>query len=297
MAIVKVTGNWEGFEVDAGADGADATAFFDVVFDSDTPSAQRALLAWSATDGTTSVPQLYSPHPHSSTLFVRNKRVSAQKGPFHYRTYVYYSTRQVSPAGDSQFDPFADPLAKPWEVEWGFVTTNEPVDRDIYDKPILNSVGESYDPPVMREFSDLMLTIRRNEADFNYARAADYKDAVNSDFFYGFAPGLVRCVNYSGRRAFTGVIFYWQVTYTFQMRRGSWLRRILDQGYRTKVLASGGAVTVEAIEDDAGNKVSQPWPLDGNGYKLPQSTIDAGSAFWLGFEIYHLLPFSVLGLQ
>lgn len=294
MAIEKVTESWEGLDTDAGADGAEATRLFDVTFDSDTPPARRPLDAWSATDGTTTVPQLYSPHPHKSQLFVRNKRVEPQ-GPFHFQVYVYYTTQQISPAGESQSDPFADPLAKPWEVEWGFVATNEPIDRDIHGNPIRNSIGETFDPPIMREFSDLLLTIRRNEADFNYARAADYKDAVNDDFFYGFAPGCVRCVNYSGRRAFTGVIFYWQVTYAFHIRRGSWLRRILDEGYKTKKMVEDVEKTVK-IEDDEGNIVSQPWPLNGNGYRVESELINLLWAFWLEFEIYHLLPFSVLGL-
>lgn len=296
MAVDKVTGNWKGLGADAGADGAEVPQYFDVTFDNNDPPEQRPLLAWSATDGTTSVPALYSPHPYSSRLFVRRKNVDPI-GPFHFRVNVYYSSRPVTPAGDSEFDPFANPLEKPWEVEWDFVETNEPIDRDIHGRPILNSVGESYDPPIMRKVSDLLLTIRRNEGNFNYLRADRYKDALNADYFYGFAPGIVRCVKYRGRRAFTGVMFYWQVTYAFQMRRDGWLRRILDQGYRTKVLALSGTVTVEAIEDDAGNKVSQPWPLNGLGYKLPQLAIDAGSTAWREHEIFHLLPFRALGLR
>lgn len=296
MAVLKVTGNWEGLGADAGADGAEVPQYFDVTFDNNDPPEQRPLLAWSATDGTTSVPALYSPHPYNSRLFVRRKNVDPV-GPFHFRVNVYYSTRPVTPAGDEQFDPFSDPLEQPWEVEWDSVETNEPVDRDIHDRPILNSVGESYDPAIMRPVRDRLLTIRRNEGNFNYLQADDYENALNADTFYGFAPGIVRCIKYSGRRAFTGVMFYWQVTYAFQMRRDGWLRRILDQGYRTKVLAAGGAVTVEAIEDDVGNKVSQPWPLNGEGYKLSQAAIDAGTAFWREHEIFRLLPFSVLALE
>lgn len=295
MAVLKVTGNWKGLGADAGAEGAEVPQYFDVTFDNNDPPEQRPLLAWSATDGTTSVPALYSSHPYNSRLFVRRKNVNPV-GPFHFRVNVYYSSRPVTPAGDSEFDPFANPLEKPWEVDWGFVETNELIDRDVHGNPLRNSIGETFDPPITRPFSDLLLTIRRNEGDFNYLRAADYKDAVNADTFYGFGPGCVRCVKYSGRRAFTGVMFYWQVTYAFQIRRGSWLRRILDQGYKTKKMVEGVEKTVK-IEDDEGNIVSQPWALNGNGYRVETELINLLWAYWLEFEIYHLLPFSVLALQ
>lgn len=295
MGVDKVTQNWEGLDLDAGADGADTTAFFDVTFDNLDSPGQRPLLAWGATDGATTVPEMWSLHPEQPTLYVRNKRVEVI-GPFHFRVHVFYTTREFSPAGDSQVQPFTSPLEQPWEVDWGFITANEPIDRDIRNWPIHNSAGETFDPPIMREFSDLMLTIRRNESIFNYIRAADYKDAVNSDLFYGFAPGLVRCINYAGRRAMTADTFYWQVTYQFQIRVDNWLRRIMDEGYKAldSLDTSKGVV---AIRDGDNNIVSQPWPLDGQGFALTQTQIDAGIAFWLEFEIYPLKPFRVLGLE
>lgn len=51
-------------------------------------------------------------------------------------------------------------MEKPWAAEWEFVTTNEPIDRDIHGRPIFNSAGESYDPPITREVSELR---RRNK--------------------------------------------------------------------------------------------------------------------------------------
>lgn len=45
MAVDKVTGNWEGLGVDAGADGVEAPQYFDVTFDNNDPPEQRPLLA------------------------------------------------------------------------------------------------------------------------------------------------------------------------------------------------------------------------------------------------------------
>jgi len=189
------------------------------------------------------------------------------------------------------------PLADPWIVEWDFVTSNEPIDTDIDGKPITNSAGESFDPAITKDFHDLLLRIQRNEAAFNPIVADNYEDAISSDYFWGFEPGKVKCVQFTGKTAVRGQFWYWQVRYAFQIRKEGWQRRLLDQGFRQYNETTEKYEHIQ-IEDETGNKinVTEPWPLDGHGHALSQSDVRAGVAEFLYFELDKSLPFSVLGL-
>jgi len=244
MPVIDVKEDWQGLGVEVGTEGATAPRIFTVKFDEADPPIQRPFLAENASG----IPALNSAHPHKPWLHVKNK-VAESIGPFDYEVTVNYSTQSTT--GDQEgetFDPTANPLEAPWEVEWGFATANEPINTDITGKPILNSAEESPDPSVTRDISDLVLRIRRNESAFNPLQASNYKDAINSDWFWGFAPGLVRCTQYNARIVKRGNLWYWQVQYEFQMRRIGWKLRIVDEGFREKTgIDSEGKPDYETI--------------------------------------------------
>jgi len=294
MAIIDVKEDWRGLGAEIDTEGATAPRIFTVKFDTGNEPTQRPFLAQNAAG----IPTLNSAHPHKPWLFVKNKAVDSI-GPFDFKVSVNYTTRSTigGQEGETQ-DPTESPLAAPWIVEWDFVTSNEPIDTDIDGKPITNSAGESYDPPMTDDKHDLLLRIQRNEAAYYPLIADNYKNAVNSDYFWGFEPGKVKCIQFTAKTAISGQFWYWQVRYAFQMRKDDWQRRIRDEGYRTKTgeLNSDGSEKYEEITDKNGVKLSQPALLNGEGYRLPQSAIDAGSIAFLYFNLNKSLPFSVLGL-
>jgi len=297
MAIIDVKEDWRGLGAEIDTEGATAPRIFTVKFDAADSPIQRPFLAQNAAG----IPTLNSAHPYKPWLYVKNKNVESI-GPFDFEVTVNYTTRSTTGGQEGEMqDPTESPLEAPWIVEWDFVMSNEPIDTDIDGKPIINSAGESFDPPITKDFHDLLLRIQRNEATFNPIIANDYKGAINSDWFWGFAPGLVKCVQFTARTAIRGTFWYWQVRYAFQMRKDGWQRRIIDEGYRTKTgeLTSEGRAKYKNITDDGtpeGDPVSQPVQLNGEGAELPQSAIDAGSIAFLYFNLNKSLPFSVLGL-
>jgi len=294
MAVIDVKEDWQGLGAEIDTDSAAAFRIFTVKFDTADEPIQRPVLAYSATG----IPAINTAHPYKPWLFVKNKNVESI-GPFDFEVKVYYSTRSTigGQEGETQ-DPTANPLEDPWIIEWDFVTSNEPIDTDIDGKPITNSANESFDPPITTDVHDLLLRIQRNEAAFNPLVAHSYKKATNSDYFWGFEPGIVKCVQFTGKTAVRGQFWYWQVRYAFQMRGDGWLRRIRDEGYRTKTgeLNADGSEKYKEIKDIDGMKLSQPALLNGEGYRLPQSAIDAGSIAFLYFKLNKPLPFSALGL-
>jgi len=226
------------------------------------------------------IPAEWDSHPSDEWLYVDHKTCRAV-GPLLYEVLVYYVS-----------DP--DPLNQPAKVSWSHAESDEPIDRDINGLPIVNSVGESPDPPITKEVNDILLRIERNEQYFDSQLAEEYKGAINSDDFYGYLPGKVKCITFAGTPVRAAWLEYYQVTYEFQIRvRDNWKRRILDQGFRTKTGVDAEGTPIYAVcADSEGIPLSQPVLLDGLGDKKA----DDADAVFLEFDLLDSKPFSQLGL-
>lgn len=162
---------------------------------------------------------------------------------------------------------------------------------------IVNSAGDPYDPPPMRDDSRIVLVVTRNEpwpADATFARA--YKDAVNSDTFFGVPPGFAKVKSIRARNAYEPQIGkFIQVTYEFTIREGNfdgdnWNLNLLDAGYN-QLDGSGDPV---AITDKNGVAVSSPQRLNGTGVWLDNPDDPSVYRRW---RIYPRKPFAALGLE
>ena len=293
MAITSVTESWQGQRGEEGIDSADRTRVYTVEFDGDDDPIQRPRLAYTANDGTTRSPNRYETLPNSPWYYVHHKAIRCL-GPCLYEVTVYYTVR-FARGSEDKYDPTVSPLAQPWDVEWGFASSREAIDRDVYGHPIVNSAGESFDPAITTEVRDLVLRIVRNQGAYDPILAHDYvsRSAVNLDEFWGFAPGIVKCLKIKANSQRTGDLWFWRVRYEFAMRADGWLRRILDQGFREFTgTDANGKPTYELITDDNGYPVTQPVLLDGNGNKQAE----AADAVFLEHQVHPGKQFSLLGL-
>lgn len=285
MAVIKVTEDYRGLnatdEIEAnGTLTGSATRFFDVDFSTGDVAANRPFLAKaaSAVDPTTGlkVPQLGEPHPFSTWIFVTNRPVVVNaNSPLSYRVTINYTEIE-------------NPLEQPTIIEWLSASTTEPIDTDILGNAIVNSSDEPFDPPPTEEFDDLLVRGVYNVATFNPIGAANYKNAVNTDFFLGFAPGLAKVVTYVSReiKAITGN-FYIEVTVEIQFRATGWKRKFLDQGYRTREPDEGGLRVYKNIKDDEGNDITEPVLLNGFGQPL----VPGAQVVRQEYDTKPLLPF------
>jgi len=296
MAVTKVTENWKSRTVDENETSLTPVREFDVDFDNADSPISRPLLARTATDGTTTVPGMWSLHPYNSWLYVKSVHVEPGEGPFAYHVTVTYGS-VTDPYSSTGHEP-VHPLLEPPEISYSFVTVTEPVDIDITGAPITNSAGELFDPPITREFHDLVLRIVRNEAGFNALLAAEYKGAVNSDVWYGFAAETIRCVVFDGVQRRVAGLIYWRVTYELHIRWDGWRKRVMDAGYIELNVAGDDYQKIKIEDPDTKIKeaVTSPWPLDGAGRALTPAQKKAGTAYWKLWPLYPLKPFSVLGL-
>lgn len=278
MPVVKITVNRLGASYNTDIISGTVTKQFVVEWDGAEDADWMVVHSRTATDGAISVPQPYDPHPADPWAYVNHVAVAPGDGPKQWIVNVTYKSWQ-------------NPLAAPPKVSWSFASSNEPIDRDIFDRAVTNSARETYDPPISEDVDDILLRITRNEAGYNPMVALDYKNSINSDVFYGAAPGIAKLKNFSGDLQLGGPSEWYVINYEVQFRLDGWKRRMLDQGFRTYDSATGEYTT---IVDSKGKALSEPTLLDGNGNKLPNASID--SPVFNVHETKRSLPFAPLML-
>lgn len=292
MAVIKVIDSWKGRTASITATELKAKRVYTVEFDDQDDPVSRPLLAYWATDGTTAIPNINDVHPYDSRVYCSSKTV-ATIGPFLYQVTVNY----LSPLDRTTGLPIS-PLQSEPRWSWTFVTSNEPFDRDQDGKPITNSSDEAFDPPVTKDFHDLVLHIERDEVAFNPILAYQYKGSTNSDIFLSFPIGTVLCAIWDAEKAQAGSLIYYKVTYEFYIRFDGWKMKLIDKGFREKDGTNPGDGTPAylPITNKDGSISSQPALLNGSGKKLTQAQITAGNMAVLEFTIRRSLPFAVLKL-
>lgn len=320
MAVTSVVEDWEHRTVDdevvAGANQRPKIVLtteraFDVMFDNADSPVVRPLIARMANDGTTSVPMIFEVHPYDPWLFVKSKHVDA-KGPMHFRVIVKYDCEL-----DIDTQTPVSPLMQPPDVSVSFANSNVQIDTDVDGLPITNSAGESFDPPMTKDHSDLILSYIRNEKTFDKLVASDYKDAVNSDTFLGFNPGHVLCTRFDSVQMRAATLTYYRVSYEFCVRYDEvktrdtngdiktrvfgWVKRIRDEGFRelTGETNSDGSPKYREITDEKGMKISQPHLLDGSGFRLSEAAIKnppLPELCFFKFAVNKERPFSALNI-
>ena len=189
---------------------------------------------------------------------------------------------QKSDPNNPQSQDNDDPLSRPAEISWSQGSYSEVITKatrvsdagaETADQPVANSAGEPFDPPLEVEKSFLILTITRNQANFNQNAANSYTNATNSDTFFGFEAGKVKCKGISGISVFEKNRHFWRATYVFEIRE-SWDYELLDAGYWE--IVGGNRLP---IPFNNGRPLPAPWPLDGAGAKLTAAQVQAGDSF------------------
>jgi hypothetical protein len=189
---------------------------------------------------------------------------------------------------DSNVVP-ANPIERPIDISWGFDQFQRVAERDVDDVAVLNSAGDPYDPPAMIDDSRSVLTITRNESTYNDELAADFKDTVNLDVFWGKAPGTVKVMMISAQiKRDSDIGWYWVVTYQFHINKSGWIQPILDIGMRQLKV---GGTAYEPINVN-GVPISAPAKLDGEGRALAPGE----EPVFLDFTLYEEREFASLNL-
>jgi hypothetical protein len=273
-----VTESWEGRDHDATIEGERTYArTFNVetsaVVD---PDAVRLL------DGVPRLGDIYtSPKGAIDTgATCRSVRVTPKDSPKFWRVECRFSSRADSSVsgsgtpGGTGTDPAQaatqnqNPLLKPAKISWGTVRVQQVARKDARGKAILNSAGDAFDPPLMKDKINLTLKVQRNQQFFDGVKVITGEDAWEA-----------------GQH-------YWSVNYEFEVEgEDIWRTDVLDCGYRSKNPTPGGPpVPIKVL----GLTPSGPTLLDGEGAVLASPGPD--TAVFLPFVLYEEVDFAGLNL-
>ena len=191
----------------------------------------------------------------------------------------------------------ANPLFVPPKLDLDDVETEEEIDEDWNGNPIQTANGEPI-KGLRRPIPDQTLTIRRNFALFNSYVQSRYRQATNSDTFFGWPAGTARITKFAASNVFDRDFGYWEVTATIQFRYPyrttpdkAWYKRVIHEGLYERV-SVGGTERIRLAQDGDGEDAKRPVLLDLDGYRLPSGS----PPVWLEIQIFDSLPFNALGL-
>lgn len=159
--------------------------------------------------------------------FARVKTKAAAREPLN--PMLWYVTVTYSTAKDQQ-DRSNPPEDRPIEISFSLQRQTKVASKTISGGSLATSAGERFNPLPEMDDSRLVMTVSRNQFDFNSVAAMDYRDSVNSDSFVGFEAGKVKLAGISAKSVFEGAIFYWRVDIEFHISDEGWDLEVLDEG-------------------------------------------------------------------
>ncbi len=181
------------------------------------------------------------------------------------------------------------PLDRPPDISYGGDTASETYfyDESPEHKPTVNSAGDAFEQLFERERTEITITIVANQQWFDVFEADALNNSTNAApvMIDGvlFDTGTVKMGAITAAKTIelfnTESVSYYRVTYPVKVRKDGWKDRPLDFGFnelRTITKSIEGVDTLvdvrQPIVDKTGQRVTKPWPLDGDGTAKPSAT-------------------------
>jgi hypothetical protein len=152
-------------------------------------------------------------------------------------------------------------------------------DRKLPTRRIANSAGVHYTEGVEKIKTNTIIRISRNQKQFDPNTISTYLNTMNikeisvAGIKIPIACGLIRELDAEKRWDSKGKV-YWALNYAIEVDYDRWAIRKADRGFSER---SDDLTKLVVIEDDAGNPVTEPFPLNGAGKKAV--TLDANTQY------------------
>lgn len=197
-------------------------------------------------------------------------------------------------------DPPGDPTLDPPVLETYAVKGKQAILYDLDGNLIASSAMEPYDPVQERDDTSYMLRISLNQSSVDPAFYATYRDATNSDVFFGCDPETVKCETPGAIQVmFKGGLKYYRVTWEFSLKSGeaesfgakdNWRLWLIDYGMYK--LVDGELVK---LKDKSGHDLTAPRLLNNfAGVLAVGGTPVVRRDTQGGYKIYRTLSFGAL---
>jgi hypothetical protein len=193
-----------------------------------------------------------------------------------------------------------DPTSEAARVSWSGENFQEVAVVDKDDKPILNSAGDPYDPPLMKDFSRPVATVRKYVSSAP-AWILDSHDKKNSTEFV--LDGLtvpagkakIKRVDISDQPLYRNGVAYREMTIVIHFSKNGWVRKVLDAGFRRIYSGTSRENITLTNSDDQQEYPTAPVPLDGSGVELTDPT--PTTCVYNSYDLDDTLDFNTLPLQ
>ena len=228
----------------------------------------------------------------SDALLKNGEAREMADNPFLWEVDLHYSSDATDPTQGVE-EPTDRPALYKWTNEIVRIPAGAFTDgEDLNGDKIQNSAGAPFDPPAEMEIAHRVLTITRNEEDFDPTVEDAYAFTTNEDEFMGYDAGQARMEPIEAEEAFEGAVRFWKKTYVIKFKTPpfDWQFRPLDQS----LVEPDGSGGLKAIIDKNGSAVSTPVLFDGAGSKIDPLTEDP---FYFDFQLYEEKDWSPLNLE
>jgi hypothetical protein len=192
---------------------------------------------------------------------------------------------EYGPIDYSQFP--ANPVDWPLKVSTQVVQRERAMDFDTAGVPIRNSAKQRFGDPITHEFTDFIITCKRNErvSVFDLGLAYNYQNKINNATWNNFPAKTVLCRSITVNEEqydSTARVWYYTVTYVFETNRDTWRKKVLDQGFCE--LDTSSPPRLKRILGPDGQPLDEPVPLDGSGRRLATNAAPVILTFDMIFE-------------
>lgn len=272
--------------------GKHRTWTYRVIFDAIPSDPADAL---TANDGVTAIPAVGDYYPGSLTI--RCKKVGEATQDSNSRLVFTIPVEFTDDTESTDFESLLveNPIDRPPDIQFGFITYTVPVESDINGEPIRNSAGDEFVPGLEETEHRMTCTISRNLATWDGSSRYDYMDTLNSGAItiagvaVGAKQALIKDISATAQNE-NGVAFV-RETIVIEFN-DDYTRHVLDQGmYSFDGYEAGVGDVKERIKLN-GEDVTEPQLLDGAGKKLA-----AGAApVYLDFETKEATNWGALNL-
>lgn len=223
-----------------------------------------------------------------------------QDEPTYWLVRINYSTNQPSPGIDPGGGPSGtpaanytdDPRSKPAQVSFRTQSVQTAIQRDLDDFLICDSTGRPFVTQTIEDNGSI-LTISKNLAVLPFALMRDYRNAVNSDNYFGIAAGHLKMLSIRADSHYDKDIFYWSLTCEMFVADDEWITRYGELDYLS--LLDRGPEYLDS------SGVRHRYTVDGQLAEVNLNGVDgqqaaAGAEHYLAFRVRPRKPFVSLGI-
>lgn len=176
---------------------------------------------------------------YDTTMTLSNKRVrqDSSKPNLFYVTCDFSVQISLQQSGQQppQFgDPSIPPLSRPPVYNFSTELVEQPITKDAMDKPVVNTAGQPFDPPLTRYKPLLNFTISINvhPSKFRPVRFLSFAGKINGTQWLGFKQGTVMFLEFSGGEIrYEMEQYFVPTTFSFKVDQEGWVPvKVLNVG-------------------------------------------------------------------